>query len=152
MFLFGIIGVVGFTFVSKRKWAEWIQELNETYESLNNDFMKKSTTKKLKYYVLIFYLESYDIVFRRDIYYKTKTEQRRLLMSNSIKLAIQDHGSEPVLRQSSSWCLIFFLWLKHNKMYRFYLCFTFSSWIHSAHFRLDTKVNPTIPMIPKRKT
>ena len=32
------------------------------------------------------------------------------------------------------------------------ICWTFSSWIHSAHFRLDTKVNPIMPMIPKRNT
>ena len=32
------------------------------------------------------------------------------------------------------------------------LCFTLSSWTHSPHFLLDTKVNPMMSMIPKRKT
>ena len=32
------------------------------------------------------------------------------------------------------------------------LSVTLSSWTHSAHFLLDTKVNPMMPMIPKRKT
>ena len=33
-----------------------------------------------------------------------------------------------------------------------YICFTLSSWTQSDHFLLDTKVNPMMPMIPKRKT
>ena len=32
------------------------------------------------------------------------------------------------------------------------IIFTFSSWTHSANFLLDTKMNPTMPTIPKWKT
>ena len=71
--------------------------------------------------------------------------------------------------QTDSHFTIMAIWLKKRNIWKkFYvynnlsitrhwvvgewLCFTFSSWIHSAHFRLDTKVNPIMPMIPKRKT
>ena len=34
----------------------------------------------------------------------------------------------------------------------FDICFTLTFWTHSAHFLWDTKVNPMMPKIPKRKT
>ena len=56
------------------------------------------------------------------------------------------HMSHITCHMSPVTCIFFSFILEE------YICFTFSSWTHSAHFMLDTKVNPIMPMIPKRKT
>ena len=45
VFLFGIIGIIGFTFVSNRKWAEWVQELRVKHtKSIKNFFLSVDIT------------------------------------------------------------------------------------------------------------